>query len=113
MPLLLDVHPQRLEDLAASRLALDAHDRREGGRARHRLEDAGALLLRGGSPLLRGRDHGLALVLALAALAAREAHLLRLLLLFLLHLLHGLSHCRSPRSRCTGSQSILLAAADR
>ena len=41
----LDVHPQRLEHLAAGRLALDARDRREGSRARHRLEEANALLL--------------------------------------------------------------------
>ena len=38
--LLLDVGPHRLGDLAASRLALDARDRREGRRDRHRLEEA-------------------------------------------------------------------------
>ena len=39
------MHPQRLEHLAAGRLALDARDRREGSRDRHRLEEADALLL--------------------------------------------------------------------
>merc|ERR1719247_1603185 len=69
------------------RLALDARDRREGSRARHRLEDPRTLLLHGGRLLLRRRADGLALVLALPALAAHEAHLLRLLLLALLLLL--------------------------
>merc|ERR1719386_219210 len=88
MALLLDVHPQRLEDLAAGRLALDARDRREGSRARHRLEEADALLLlRRGSPL-PARLAGLALVLALAARATDAVlRLLRLLLLRLLLLL--------------------------
>merc|ERR1719386_166540 len=88
MALLLDVHPQRLEDLAAGRLALDARDRREGSRARHRLEEADALLLlRRGSPL-PARLAGLALVLALAARATDAVlRLLRLLLLALLLLL--------------------------
>ena len=34
------MHPDRLEHLAAGRLALDARDRREGRRDRHRLEEA-------------------------------------------------------------------------
>ena len=52
--LLLDVGPHRLGDLAASRLALDARDRREGSRARHRLEEANALLLLRRRGLLAG-----------------------------------------------------------
>ena len=52
--LLLDIRPHRLGDGAAGRLAADARDLRERGRARHRLEEARALfLLRRGVLLAR------------------------------------------------------------
>merc|ERR1712093_546016 len=82
--LLLDVHPERLERLAAGRLALDASGRREGSRESHGLEEADALLLLRRSGLL------LALRGVLHAVAARVPQLLRLLLLALLLLLLGL-----------------------
>merc|ERR1712093_13336 len=88
--LLLDVHPERLERLAAGRLALDASGRREGSRESHGLEEADALLLPRRSGLLASRGLLLALRGVLHAVAARVPQLLRLLLLALLLLLLGL-----------------------
>merc|ERR1719389_924231 len=87
MPLLLDVGPHRLGDREAARLAADARDLREGGRLRHRLEEAHPLLLHGRRALLASRALLLALRGVLHAVAARVPELLRLLLLGLLGLL--------------------------
>ena len=56
--LLLDVGPHRLGDRDAARLAADARDLREGGRLRHRLEEARPLLLHGRRALLASRLGG-------------------------------------------------------
>merc|ERR1711959_41102 len=89
-PLLLDVAPDRLDNLPGRQLGL-TRDGGQRGAARANLEDALARGLRLRRKLLAHRDLGLALVVALLALAAREANLLLLfLLLFLLLRLLGL-----------------------
>merc|ERR1712093_502005 len=85
--LLLDVPPERLDRLAAGRLALDASDRREGSRERHGLVEADALLLLRRRSPLPARLAGLALPLALLALAADAVLRLLFLLLLLARLL--------------------------